>query len=212
MRNYQQKAQRHRKHCATRKQEQPLLLLGVFKHAHAKTALPLVELRLPRSVDNASQKFDHAEPNQAQRYAEALAQQQTCDKIPVDSWTGLAKSVHKSFRKKLPRGARTHHLNDSFKFRGIGATPLTCDILPGNLWNDDFHGRLHKICRFLLKKNHSSLKRSFSKPEELAHRRQTHHFLVFFQNHIFSFSNLRLNLLIQLTMISLVTFRRSRIN
>ena len=48
-------------------------------------------LRLPRYVDKTSQKFAHAEPNKRQRLllnSEALAQQQTCDKIFVDSCTG----------------------------------------------------------------------------------------------------------------------------
>ena len=85
-------AQRHRRHCATRKREQTRRATsrGIHTCPH-KTALPLVELRLPQYVDTASQNFAHAEPNQPQRRpsnSEALAQQHTCDKILGGSWTG----------------------------------------------------------------------------------------------------------------------------
>ena len=65
------------------------LFLGNFEHVRKKKSLPLVELRLPRYVDKAFQKFAHAEPTQPQTISfKFLAQQQTCDTILVDSWTG----------------------------------------------------------------------------------------------------------------------------
>ena len=58
-----------------------------------KTALPLVERRLPRSVDKAFQKFAHTEPTHYFNDFFQVPRRLTC----LDHWTPLSQDLHPAF-------------------------------------------------------------------------------------------------------------------